>query len=458
MTSLGAPLLPGIADATHVSLATAQWILTAALLAGGLATPIMGHLADGPRQRTVVLTTLVILIAGSVLAVFAPTFTILVLARGLQGVGFGVVPVTMAIARRHQSAAVAARTVATLSVTTAVGVGLGYPLSGLLESEFGYRAAFWLGVGVAAAALIMAIRYLPRGGGHVEGSGGLDVWSAVLMCVSLSGLLLVASDGQQLGWTSPAVLVGGPLSLLLAAAWIRRELRSSEPLVDFRVAAHRSVLTADISTLLVSASMYLYLPIVIDIVQTAPDHGVGLGESVLVAGFVLVPMSACTLAASMSFSKLASLIGQHLMLPAGCLVFASTMVFFTFAHDALWQAFVSMALLGVGCGLSWSAMPRMIVSTVAPSQTGHAMGLYQLLRGIGMAVGSALAGVLLGAFTPAGSTLPDVGGYQAALLAGAGLCVTTAIVSYVLPGASLSWRVRAEEAAIVPPADLGGLS
>ncbi len=458
MTSLGAPLLPSIADAMHVSLATAQWILTAALLAGGLATPIMGHLADGPRQRTVVLTTLVILIAGSVLAVFAPTFAILVLARGLQGVGFGVVPVTMAIARRHQSAPVAARTVATLSVTTAVGVGLGYPLSGLLDSEFGYRAAFWLGVGVASAALIMAVRYLPRGGGYVEGSGGLDVWSAVLMCVSLSGLLLVASDGQQLGWTSPAVLAGGPISLLLGAAWIRRELRSAEPLVDFRVAAHRSVLTADISTLLVSASMYLYLPIVIDIVQTPPDHGVGLGESVLVAGFVLVPMSACTLATSMSFSRLAGLIGQHLMLPAGCLVFATTMVFFTFAHDALWQAFVSMALLGVGCGLSWAAMPRMIVSTVAPSQTGHAMGLYQLLRGIGMALGSALAGVLLGAFTPAGAALPTVGGYQTALLTGAALCVTTAIVSYVLPGATLPWRTRAEEAVIVPAADLGGLS
>jgi predicted MFS family arabinose efflux permease len=339
-----------------------------------------------------------------------------------------------------------------------VGVGLGYPLSGLLDSEFGYRAAFWLGVGVATAALIMAIRYLPRGGGYVEGSGGLDVWSAVLMCVSLSGLLLVASDGQQLGWTSPAVLAGGPISLLLGAAWIRRELRSAEPLVDFRVAAHRSVLTADISTLLVSASMYLYLPIVIDIVQTPPDHGVGLGESVLVAGFVLVPMSACTLATSMSFSRLAGLIGQHLMLPVGCLVFATTMVFFTFAHDALWQAFVSMALLGVGCGLSWAAMPRMIVSTVAPSQTGHAMGLYQLLRGIGMALGSALAGVLLGAFTPAGAALPTVGGYQTALLTGAALCVTTAIVSYVLPGATLPWRTRAEEAVIVPAADLGGLS
>jgi predicted MFS family arabinose efflux permease len=457
MTSLGAPLLPSIAAATHVSLANAQWILTAALLAGGLATPIMGHLADGPRQRTVVLITLMILIAGSALAVFAPTFVILVVARGLQGVGFGVVPVTMAIARRHQSAAVAARTVATLSVTTAVGVGLGYPLSGLLDSEFGYRAAFWLGVGVATAALIMAARYLPRGGGRVE-AAGLDLWSAVLMCVSLSGLLLLCSDGQQLGWTSPTVLVALPASLALVAVWIRRELRSSEPLVDFRVAAYRSVLTADISTLLVSASMYLYLPIVIDIVQSPPDHGVGLGESVLVAGFVLVPMSACTLAASLSFSRLVGLIGQHRMLPAGCLAFASTMVFFALAHNALWQAFVSMALLGVGCGLSWSAMPRMIVSAVAPGQTGHAMGLYQLLRSIGMALGSSLAGVLLGAFTPAGTALPTVGGYRAALLAGAALCVTTAIVSYVLPGATLSFRGRAKETTIAPAADLGGLS
>jgi MFS family permease len=146
------------------------------------------------------------------------------------------------------------------------------------------------------------------------------------------------------------------------------------------------------------------------------------------------------------------------MVPAGCLGFASTMVFFAVAHDALWQAFVSMALLGVGCGLSWSAMPRMIVSTVAPSQTGHAMGLYQLLRGIGMALGSGLAGVLLGVYTPAGSAFPAVGGYRAALLAGAGLCVTTAIVSYVLPGVALPWRPRADEAVVAPAADLGVLS
>ena len=428
MTSLGTPLLPSIATATHVALGTAQWILTAALLAGGLATPIMGHLADGPHQRRVVLTTLVVVLLGSLLAVGAPSFGWLVAARALQGSGFGIVPVTMAVARRHQEPGQAARTVATLSVTTAVGVGLGYPMSGLLDTEYGYRSAFWLGVVVAAAALACAWRWLPR----ADGSGPparLDKWSTGLMCVSLSGALLTLSDGQQWGWTSPVVLIAGPVSIVLAVVWVRRELRLADPLVDFRIAANRLVLTADISTLLVSAAMYLYMPILVDIVQARPDDGVGLGQSVLMSGLVLLPMSACTLAASMSTSRLPARVGRAVLMPAGCLIFAVAMVFFAFAHTRIWEAFASMALLGVGVGLTFSAMPRMIVGVVAPSATGHALGLYQVLRGIGMASGSALCGMLIAAYTPAGVTLPTVGGYRASLLAGAVLCVLTALVA-----------------------------
>lgn len=461
MTSLGAPLLPSIAHATHVSLATAQWILTAALLTGGLATPIMGHLADGPRQRAVVLTTLVILVAGSLLAVLTTSFPLLVVARALQGCGFGVVPVTMAIARRHLPPEKATRTVATLSVTTAVGVGLGYPMSGLLDTTFGYRSAFWLGVGVAVVALGFGLRYLPRDRAGT-GSATLDPWSTGLMIVSLSGLILTLSQGDMWGLTSVAVLTTGPVSVVLLVVWVRRELLLSEPLVDFRLVRNRTVLTADISTLLVSASMYLYLPVVVDIVQSAPDHGQGLGESVLVSGLVLLPMSTCTLLASLSLARLARVTGPRALVPIGSLAFAVAMVFFAFEHSELWEAFASMSVLGIGCGLTFAAMPRMIVSTMPAEVTGHAMGLYQVLRGIGMAMGSALCGVLIAAYTHTGDALPTLGGYRASLLAGASLCVLTAVMSYVLP----SRGVRApaptgrlvDEPVIANAAELGGLT
>jgi MFS family permease len=66
MSSLGAPLIPTIAAADHVSLPAAQWLLTAALLAGALVTPVMGRLADRPHQRQAVLIALAVVVLGSV--------------------------------------------------------------------------------------------------------------------------------------------------------------------------------------------------------------------------------------------------------------------------------------------------------------------------------------------------------------------------------------------------------
>ena len=130
VSSLGALLIPSIARADHVSLSTAQWLLTAALLTGALATPIMGRLADGPRQRDVILGALAVVLVGCVLAAVSDQFIVVVAGRALQGFGLGLLPVTMAIARRHLSVEKAGRTIATLSITVAVGGGLGYPLTG----------------------------------------------------------------------------------------------------------------------------------------------------------------------------------------------------------------------------------------------------------------------------------------------------------------------------------------
>ena len=64
MSSLGAPLIPSISAASHVSLSAGEWLLTITLLTGALATPIMGRLADGPHQRRVILVALGIVLVG----------------------------------------------------------------------------------------------------------------------------------------------------------------------------------------------------------------------------------------------------------------------------------------------------------------------------------------------------------------------------------------------------------
>ena len=99
VSSLGAPLLPEVAQSLDVSLDAAQWSLTAALLAGTIAAPVLGRLGDGPHRREAILGALAVVFVGSIIAGFADSIGVLVAGRAMQGVGLGVAPVTMAVAR-----------------------------------------------------------------------------------------------------------------------------------------------------------------------------------------------------------------------------------------------------------------------------------------------------------------------------------------------------------------------
>jgi len=85
-------------------------------------------------------------------------------------------------------------------------------------------------------------------------------------------------------------------------------------------------------------------------------------------------------------------------------------------------------------GFTFAAMPGFIVRAVPPHETGSATGFYQVLRSIGLSVGSALSAAVLSVFTHKGNTLPEARGFEVALLIGVGLCVLTAVLSYVIPG------------------------
>jgi predicted MFS family arabinose efflux permease len=101
VSSLGMLLVPTIAEAMGVSVSTAQWMLTVNLLVGAVATPVMGRLSDGPKQKRMLLVALAIILLGSVVAALATDFTVFLIGRALQGLTYGIVPVTIAVARRY---------------------------------------------------------------------------------------------------------------------------------------------------------------------------------------------------------------------------------------------------------------------------------------------------------------------------------------------------------------------
>ena len=432
VSSLGAPLIPTLSRDDGVSLSTGEWILTITLLTGALATPVMGRLADGPRQRAVILVALGAVVVGCVLAAVSNGFTVLIIGRALQGVGLGLLPVAMAIARRNLPWDAARQTIATLSVTGAIGAGLGYPVTGLIAQLLNFRAAYWFGAITVTGALVSAALVLPpRSAGT---SRRFDVVGAGLLSLAVIGVSVVLSEGGGWGWASARSLGVVAASVVVLAVWIPFELRVAHPLVDLRQVRNRSVLTADVSGFLISIAMYLLLPIIVEFVQIPPSAGYGFAASLVVSGLILTPLSVGSFVASRFLIVYERRFGSRTMIPLGSVVFAAGAAFFALEHSALWQAFVTVAVCGLGVGFTTGAMPGFIIRAVPQSETGSATGFYQVVRSIGLTVGSALSAAVLMAHTRHGQALPDVDGFQAALIIAAALCLVTGVVSFVLPG------------------------
>ncbi len=429
VSSLGAPLIPSVARSLGVSLDSAHWSLTSALLAGAVAAPILGRLGDGPYRREAILGGLAVVTAGGVVAGAADSLAVLIAGRAMQGVGLGLAPITMAAARDHLPAERAAAVIGTLSVTGAAGVGAGYPISGFVAAAFGVSGAFLFGAIMSAVALAAAFVVIPSS--RQSSRVPLDVTGAVVLAAGLVSLLLAIAQGERWGWTSPEIIGLFAAAVVILALWALLQLRRDSPLVDLRQLRHRAVLTADLVAVMLGVALYMFLTLVTEFVQ-APDFG--FSTSTLVAGLCLVPFSIFSLTASRAMVPLLRLLGTTAMLVGGSLVITASGVFFALAHSALWQAFAAMGVLGVGFGLTFAAIPGLISRAVPDEDVGSALGFYQVIRAVGFSIGSALTATILADHIPVGALEPTEQGYVAALWVGAGVCAAAAVVSAVLAG------------------------
>jgi hypothetical protein len=329
-------------------------------------------------------------------------------------------------------------------VVGAAGVGLGYPITGLIADQIDVSGAFWFGAIVALAALALSVIVIPNPRAEVA-HRPLDVAGALTIGAGLVALLIALDKAPDWGWGAPRTLLLLLAGVVLLGVWARHELRVEDPLVDLRLARHRSVLTANATGFVLGVTMYMSLVLLTQLVQL---HGFGFGASVFVAGLTLLPMSVLSMSASRTLPALEARLGLRPIIPAGALVVGSSMLFFALTTTALWQAFVAMGLLGIGMGYTFAAMPGLIVGAIPLSETGSAMGFYQVSRYIGFALGSGLCVTLLRAFAHGGA--PTLHSYRATALVAVGMAVAAALVGWVLPGRAGEIRVRAVRAA--PPA------
>jgi predicted MFS family arabinose efflux permease len=427
--SLGAPLITAVAERYDVSLAASQWTLTIALLAGAVATPVLGRLGSGPRRRTVVLVMLGVEVVGSLLTVLPLPFAFLLVGRGMQGSGLGLVVLMMAVARDHLDEQRAARTIALLSVASTAGIGIGYPLSGFITDLAGVRAAYGLGLVITAAALLAAVFVLPQA--PPRPSTRLDVRGAILLAIALPALLLVIGDTDVWRHHAALAIIILAAAILVLIGWTILEAHTGKPLVDVRLLRHPAVAAANLVMLTGGVGMYLLFSLITRYVQTPAAAGYGFGLNTFEAGLVLVPFSILGFVAGRLVPGWRDRLGARWLLAASTAVVLAAFVLFAVARSQLVEPILAIGILGFGVGAFSAAMPAVILAVTPKAETASAMSVNAVVRSVGFSIGSALGGLILAAHTT--GVFPSESGYGAAALIGAAATTATLVIIAVLP-------------------------
>ncbi|PAK28029.1 MFS transporter [Streptomyces sp. alain-838] len=433
MQTLVIPLVPQLPELLNASASDTAWAVTATLLASAVATPVVGRLGDMYGKRRMLLVSLVLLSAGSVLCGLADSLTPMILGRVLQGLSAGVIPLGISIMRDELPAEKLPSATAVMSASLGVGGALGLPAAALIADNFDWHVLFWVSAVFGAAALALIVSLVPES--RVRTGGRFDLVGALGLSAALVCLLLAVSKGGSWGWTSGTTLglfAGGAVFLLV---WGFHQLRTGHALVDLRVAAHPQVLFTNLASMSFGFSMFAMSLVIPQLLQLPEATGYGLGESLLVSGLVLAPQGLVMMGMAPVSARISRARGPKVTLMLGALTVAVGYALNTVMMAEIWQLVFVSCIIGAGVGLAYGAMPALVMGAVPVSETAAANSLNTLMRAIGTSVSSALAGVVLAQMTTTfGHTdLPSESGFRTVMIIGAGAALLAFAVASFIP-------------------------
>jgi MFS family permease len=427
------PLLPQLPRLLGASPSDTSWAITATLLAGAVAIPTVGRLADMWGKRRLLLTCLGMLVAGSVVAALSTSLAWLVAGRAVQGIGAAVVSLGISLMRDQLPPQRLAAATAVMSTSLGVGGSLGLPLSALLAQYSNWRVLFWAAAGLAAVSAVLVLAVVPES--KQRAGGRFDLAGAVLLAGALSCLLLAISKGGSWGGGNALTVGLFVVATVLLGAFGRWELRSRQPLIDLRVSRRPQVLLTNTASMVFGFSMLTSSLVFTQLLQLPASTGYGLGEPILVAGLLQAPGGLCMMAMSPVSARITVASGPRTTLMVGALVVASGYGFAALFHSHIWQLLLSTMVVGSGIGLAYSAMPLLVMAAVPVAQTAAANSLNNLCRALGTSTASALAGLLLATMTTtAGAlTVPSHAAFVVILGIGAATALIALVIATFIP-------------------------
>ncbi|MEU5212791.1 MFS transporter [Streptomyces sp. NPDC020742] len=432
MQTLLVPVIKDLPVLLNTAPSNATWVMTATLLAGAVSTPIMGRLGDLYGKRRMLLTSLAIMVVGSLVCGVTSDLLTMIVGRVLQGFAMGAIPLGIGIMRDQLPRERLGSAMGLMSSSIGVGGGLALPAAALVAQHADWHALFFGAAALGVLSMLLTLLVVPET--SVRASGRFDIAGALGLSAGLVALLLPLTKGSDWGWGSPSTLGLFGAAVLILVLWGVLELRLADPLVDLRTTARREVLLTNLASITVGVAFYAISLVLPQLLQLPKSTGYGLGQSMVVAGLCVAPLGLTMMFVAPLYARIAARRGPKVSLLLGMLVIGIGYGAGIGLMDSPWQTVIIAVVIGAGIGLAYSSLPALIVGAVDPSETGAANGLNTLMRSIGTSVSSAVIGMVLARMsTPMGPvTVPTMSGFRVAfLIAAAAVLVGVALASFL---------------------------
>jgi EmrB/QacA subfamily drug resistance transporter len=433
--------LPAIGRDFAVGLGGLQWVMDGYLLTLGALMLLGGSLGDLLDRRRVLAWGAIAFALFSSLCAVAPTFSIFVVLRLLQGsAGALLVPNSLALLEASFTGEERGMAIGKWAGWSAISTAAGPLLGGWVVDALSWRWLFAFIAPVSLTAAWIALRRVPA----VEHAGEqrapslrhprtnaatqrIDWSGAALVTAGLGAIVWALIEGPERGMSDPVALAAGFGGLALLALFTVVESRSSNPLLPLGIFRSRQFTGANVVTLLVYAALSALFFLLILQLQNV------LGYSALEAGAAILPVNVIMLAVSARAGRLAARIGPRLPMAVGAIVAGIGMLL--------------MARVQPGTGYIRVALPALVVfglglaALVAPLTSAVLGAVDASEAGVASAVNNAaarLAGLLAVAILPLAAGISSsermssedfAAGFARAMWIGAALCIAGAVVA-----------------------------
>ena len=443
LSSAVVPALPTIQHDLHTSENGVAWVLTAYLLSASVGTAIIGRLGDIYGKERLLVWTLVVLSAGTLLAGISSSLALLIIARTIQGVGGGIFPLAFGIIRDEFPRERVAGSIGLMSALLGIGGGVGILAGAAIVEHLSWHWLFWLPLVVIVVAAVGTWRFVPES--PVRVPGRINWPAAVLMSSGMTLVLIAISETTTWGWGSAKTIVVLVVGGAICAVWVAVEVWSAQPLIDMTLMRVRAVWTANLTAFLLGAGMYASFVVFPQFAQLPKSTGFGFGASVVGSALYLLPSTIGMFVVGSAAGRIAARFGSKLALVAGSFVTATAFGLLAAQHAHVYDMLVSSALLGIGIGLAFAALGNIVVQAVDDHQTGVASGMNTVMRTIGGALGGQLTATFLADHVRNG--YPTVTGFTDSFVLSTCFLVVCTAAALLVPGRHSTQYVDHFEAA-----------